>query len=265
MKHDDKSFAPVSEATPAYNTSFAKPEDLAKTRVPAGKLPTITDEIFPGRRYYEYFLQRLRSVLSHKTPVLKVMQIRDAPKPETPEGFPSIEVLISIPGFTLSNPVTGQPLLSQKRFKEFFESWPVQEQFLTWLGRYIADSIPANSPELKLKRKFRSVNVGRTSSLPPRADLQLRYQKLVRQFRTVRTWLRSPSIRNRGLTDDDKRILRSNATPDSCWWLYMVENGDLSLVQIEEGSPESTALLVLSGHYAISEDAIRSRLFRPEK
>jgi hypothetical protein len=204
-------------------------------------------------------------VIASKTPILEVKEIRDVPRPDKAEGFPSIEVVIRIAGLTLTNPVNGNPLLSRERFKEYFESWPVQRGVLLWLGRYIADCIPANSPEVRLKRKFRTVGQGRPSALPPRADMRFRYDQLVRQLGAVQKWLRSRHKGTREFTEKDREGLLNEAPRDSFWWLYLVERRDLTLPQIEDNTPQSTALLILTLHFHTQEDAIRSRLFRPEK
>jgi hypothetical protein len=228
-------------------------------------LATLINEIFPDGRIYEYYLQRLRLVLSTKARPLEVKEIRDIPLPEKPDGFPSIEVVIRIQGLTLNNPVTGRPMLPGAKFKAYFESWPMQEDFLVWFGQYIGESIPADSPEASLKKRFETIKEGRPSCLPPRADLLLVYSKLVRQLQTVKDWLRARPIGNRGRTQADQKTFLKEAPQDSFWWLYLVERGDLSLEQIETNTPKSTAVSVLCLHYGVEEDAIRSRLFRAEK
>jgi hypothetical protein len=231
----------------------------------SGTLATFLDGIFPGRRFFEYYLQRLRLVVGNKTRLLKVTGIRDVPRPENPEEFPGIEVVIRISGLTLRNPVTNLPLLDERTFKEYFESWPVQKAFLDWFAQYIADSIPENGPEALLNRKFATVNEGRPGTLPPRADLLLVYQRLSRQLRATRAWLLSLPKKRQGFTEDDKRNFLSEAPRDSFWWIYLVERGDLTLSQISSNTPRSSALLILTIHYGVEEVSIRSRLFRPEK
>jgi hypothetical protein len=228
-------------------------------------LASLINELFPDGRIYEYYLQRLRLVLSTKARPLEVKEIRDIPLPEKPDGFPSIEVVIRIQGLTLNNPVTGHPMLSGAKFKTYFESWSMQEAFLVWFGQYIGESIPADSPEASLKKRFETIKEGRPTCLPPRADLLLTYRKLVRQLQAVKEWLKARSTGNRGRTEADRRTFLKEAPRDSFWWLYFVECGDLTLKQIEADTPESTAVLLLGFHHGVGEDAIRSRLFRPEK
>lgn len=231
----------------------------------SGTLSTFLDEIFPGRRFFEYYLQRLRLLIGSKTRLLKVTQIRDILRPEQPDAFPSIEVVIRISGLTLNNPVTNRPLLDEKRFREYFESWPVQKAFLDWFAQYIGDSIPENDPEASLRSKFATVHEGRPGTLPPRADLLFVYQQLSRQLRATREWLLSLPKKRQGFTEDDRRNFLSEAPRDSFWWVYLVEGGDLTLSQITSNTPKSSALLILTLHYGVEEDALWSRLFRPAK
>ena len=101
--------------------------------------------------------------------------------------------------------------------------------------------------------------------MPAKADLGMLYQKLIRQLKAVKKWLRDQPQGNRGFTETDKTRLLNDAPKDSYWWRYLVEHNDITLSQISSCTAGDTALLVLTRHYDSEEDAIRTRLFRPEK
>jgi hypothetical protein len=222
------------------------------------------DELIPTRPY-EYMLQRFRLVHTNKTAVLRVVDVRDEPDSIGLDELPSIQVTMRILGFKLFNPVTGRPMLPDNWFRSYFESWPVQKGFLEALAVLIAERIPEDSPEFGLKAKFKTASKGRASKLPPRADLRLIYQKLIRQLNLVRKWLHDQTQGKRGFTEQDKKRLLDQAPKDSYWWLYLVEQNEIALSQISSCTAEDTALLILTRRYGSQEDAIKSRLFRPEQ
>ena len=228
----------------------------------ANKMPTLTDIVFPDQAFYEHFLQRLRIVMAHKTPVLRVSEIREGPKPKSAGEFPSVEVVVQIQGLKLKNPVTGQPLLSEQRLKEYFERWSSQEGFLLWLSEYVADSIPPHSLDARLKKKFLAIKTGRPGRLPTRSDLKVFHDGVVHHLKAVRQWLQER--KGRYSSKQDIRDFLAVADPNIFWWAYLVRNGKISLDQIAEGTAENMAKVILAEHWEVSEESVRSRLFRKE-
>lgn len=227
-----------------------------------GKPISAIDALFPNRAIFEYLLQRLRLVCSSKTRVIEVADIRDLPESDDRDQFPSIEVKLRIRGLKLKNPVTAKSQISETRLKEYFEGDPMQKSFLRWFARYIAESIPPTSPEIRLKRKLGTLQEGRPGKLPPRADLKLMYELAVRQLSAVKDFLwKHPTRNRRELSHQDRQFLEEAST--FFWWRH-VEHDEITLDDIENSSAKSTALQLLMLRYSVEEDALKSRLFRRE-
>jgi len=219
------------------------------------------DALIPDRPF-EYVLQRLRLVSSSKTPLIEVAELRDLPEADDRDYFPSIEVKLRIRGLKLKDPVTAKSLMSETRLKKYFEGEPMQKSFLRWFAKYIADRIPPESPEIRLKKKFGTFQEGLPGKLPPRADLKLMYELIFRQLNAVKAFLRKQPTRNRReLSEQDPQFLSEART--FSWWRH-VEHGEITLGQIEQIPAKSVALQFLMLRYSVEEEALKSRLFRRE-
>ena len=220
------------------------------------------DELIPNRPY-EYILQQLRSVITKRMDILKVIDVVDEPDRIGLDECPSIAVTMRILGLKLINPVNDQPLLPASWFKSYFESWPVQQAFLDTFGQFIGEQISPESPESGLKAKFKTISKGRPGKLPPRPDLRLRYQKLIRQLGAFKKWLSDEG--KRGFSEQEKWRLLSEAPEGWNWWLKLIKDNEIALSRISSDTAENTALFMLTMRYDSGEDAIKSRLLRPEK
>jgi hypothetical protein len=185
---------------------------------------------------YEYFIQRLRLILSSKTHFFEVSEMVDLPTNCDRDQFPCIEVKIRLRGMWLKHPITGKPILSEARIKDCVEGWPMQELFIQRFANYLADTIPAGSSAENLRSQFKTLREGRLGKLPPKADLHLMYRLAV-----------------------DHHFLEK--VTKYFWWSY-VERGDLTLGMIEDMTPRSMALQALMLRYDVEEEALSSRLYR---
>jgi hypothetical protein len=114
-----------------------------------------------------------------------------------------------------------------------------------------------------LKKKFLAIKTGRPGRLPTRSDLKGFHDGVVRHLKAVRQWLQER--KGRYSSKQDIRDFRAVADPNIFWWAYLVRNGKISLDQIAEGTAENMAKVILAEHWGVSEESVRSRLFRKER
>ena len=138
----------------------------------------------------------------------------------------------------------------------------MQESFLDFLANYLADCIPENSPEARLKPKFKTWREGRASTLPPSLDLLLVYQKTLKQVGRIKALLKDLPDADSGFTREQKEWLLTSAPRHLFRWLVYVERGDITLRQIHRNTAQSTTVLILMLQYSIGEDMLRTRMFR---
>jgi hypothetical protein len=238
---------------------------------------SISEEFFPDGRYFEYYLQKIRVILADETPIFEVVEVREGPEAKSTLApnlgpLPSVEVVTRLPGLRLRNPATGQLLISRRRISEIFESPPIQKLVLKGIAQYISESIPTESPEAGLRRKFQSVGEGAPGRLPPRADLKLIYERLVQQVGIAKKILCAlPHRRHQGFDESDAKRFYEAMEKLYCdlhtgrWaWLGLIASHKLDLEQLAKGSPQATAILILQERYAVEGESLRSRLFRKE-
>jgi hypothetical protein len=212
---------------------------------------------------YEYYVQKLRENVSNKKGPFEVAGMVDLPTECDRDQYPCIELRIRLRGMWLKHPITGKPMLSEMRVKDCFEGWPMQELFLMRFAKYLADTIPPGSPAENLKKHFETLQEGRSSKLPPRADLHLFYELARQQLTDVRAWLRNHPTRSaRVVSELDPQFL--SKVTKFFWWPY-VERGDITLEMIESKTPSDLALQVVMWRYDAGEEAINSRLHRRKK
>jgi hypothetical protein len=231
-----------------------------------GKTLSISEAFFPDDRRYEYYLQRLRTVLADQTRAMSVVEIRDAPDSLDPNELPSVEVVIRIAGLKLRNPATGRPLMSEEWLREHFQAWPSQEAFWLALADYLAKSIPENHPEAGLRSKFKEVKSGSPGNLPARADLFVSYQQLSGQLTAAKRWLVARQKRgHKGFSSHDRTEFINLARDAGFSWIEYVRKNDLSLEQIKNWTPKQVAKEILALKYRVDVETIRDRLVRREK
>lgn len=232
----------------------------------AKTLVTVEEEFFPGGGHFEYTLQALRSNFVNGNPAYEVIEVREGPKEEfkiapTLGALPSIEVVLRIPGLHLRNPATGKALLNLERFKAIFLSWPMMEAYWKGFAQYVADSIPADSPEVELKEHFGKLS-GAPSTLPPRADLVVFYRQTLRQLKAVKKWVAGWDKSNRRSKGDRNRQLLEYLQETGWWWSTLAAVDGVPLEDVVLGAPREVAKALLARWYSVSEDAVHSRMFR---
>jgi len=219
-------------------------------------------ELFPEGRIFEYFLQRLRLMISRKEHAFEIAELSDLPEVADRDGFPCIEVKLRVRGLKLTNPATGMPLLSRARLQQCIEGPPMQEAFLKEFAKYVADCIPPSSPERRLKAKFDTLDEGRSGTLPTRADLKLLYDRIKLEVTAIRNYVRkNPSSHSRALSQPNSEAYRE--ANRFTWW-HLIERGRIALETVAADTPSSTALQILGELYGVHEETVRSRLFRRE-
>jgi hypothetical protein len=228
------------------------------------ELPTFIDEVFSDRRFFEYYLQRLRSVVANRVRALRVVGIRDVPDPPDGAELPAIEVVIRIAGLKLRNPATSRPLISSEWLRQHFEAWPGQESYWLALADYIAASIPPTHSEARLRKKFQQIKSGSPGNLPARADLLVWYEQLIGHIKAAKKWLGEQPRAYQGFSAMDKQNFLNAASNPVFWWVRDVEENRISLEQIFEDAPRSTAKHILALKFGVQAETIHSRLFRRE-
>jgi hypothetical protein len=218
------------------------------------------DAVFEHRRFFEYYLQRLRIIAAADIPLFKVTAMCDLPETADPDGFPSIEIKLRMPGIWFDNPVSGKSMLSRRRIQECFDGPVMQAAFRKEFANFIANSIPGNSAEYRLREKFSRLDEGRSGKLPPTADLKVWYDTVKRHVRAIKAYLHKNSSGNRmELSQQDPQFV---AEGRQLFWWNLVERGDIRLEMIATNTPSSTALLVLMLIYGVEDETLRSRLYR---
>jgi hypothetical protein len=214
---------------------------------------------------YENWLQALRFALAGKYRLLAVTRIGQVSDEQAGKGRYFTEVVTGISVPNPRNPKTGRRLLNGEELKSFFESSALQECFLSWLGKQIANSIPANSREEWYKKKFENLRVGRLSKLPPTTYLRLEYKKFILELKLAKDHLDSHERNYQGFKRQDKERLLQFGREHNFEWVPFVENGHLSLEQINDESVQGSAKQLLSLLYDTGADAVHSHLFRPSR
>ena len=225
-------------------------------------LLTAREAFFPGGRIYEYFLQRLRLVASENARVLQVHEIRDIR--DSPGGLPCIEVVLRIPGLKIHNPVTGKPMLSTDWLKRHFEGPVSQQAYLNAFAEYVAESIPTDHPEARLKPKFKHYRDGVPGDLPARADLYVWRDQLVGHLTAAKKWLRGRKRLHQGFGEKDQAAFLKSISHPMFWWAKYVKQGQITLDMIASKSPKHNAKYILALKYDKSYETIRLRLSRKE-
>src|ERR1700674_876194 len=210
---------------------------------------------------YETWLQALRFAFAGKYRLFTLSGIGKVPDEQADGGRYFTEVVIQIYVPNPKHPKTGQRLFSRDELKSFFEGRSVQECFLSWMGKQISASIPANRPEKHYKKKFDNLRVGRLSKLPPADFLRLEYEKFKAELRLAQMRPRKYK-RNNELAKQD---LLTYGRENKFGWVPFVENDRISPEQIYEETVQSIAKQMLSIQYDTREDAVHSRLFRDGK
>lgn len=227
------------------------------------RISTVTTALFPpGRRFYEFYLQRLRFVLANRISAIKVLTIQEAR--ESLGEWPSVQVVLSIAGLKLKNPVTDQPLISTDWMRQHFEDWLSQKAFWQSFAEHIGTTIPDGHPEELLRKKFKQVASCSPGNLPARADLWVEYQELVRDLKVARKFLATQPRQCEGFREVDKQQFLKTASHPHFWWARYVTSDEVSLEQIAKGSPESTAKSILALKHKVKDETVRDRLFRRE-
>lgn len=217
------------------------------------------------REMYETWLQFLRFALAGKYKLFTVTKSGEVSDEQADKGRYCTEVSAQISVPNPRHPKTGRRLLSGEELKSFFEGRAVQESFLLWLGKQIADSIPANNRDVRYKKKFGNLRVGRLSKLPPTSYLRLEHEKFVQELKLARGHLDSYKRNYDGFEEGDKQRLLQFGRENNFSWVSFVENDELSLDQIVKDSVQSSAKQMLSIEYDTSEETVRSRLSRTVK
>lgn len=211
---------------------------------------------------YEYILQKAKKVLADRELVVRVSGVRAGPGTKNPENFPSTIVDLELIGVPFEHPITKKPIISRARLKEFFQSKEMQRSFVTFVCRGVSSTVP-DDPELQnLKRKLENVTEGRPSSLPPRLDLRLLYYELVVQVNIARQIIANIQADRPKLVELINRFV--GEAPFDFWWKHLIVSQGLSIAALTQGSAEAASVMILALAFDVSEEAVCSRLFRPE-
>jgi hypothetical protein len=229
----------------------SEPKDLRELYFPTDK-----------RARYEYILQKAKKVLADQELVVRVSGVRPGPGTSNPENFPSTIVELELIGIPFEHPISKKPIISRERLEEFFQSTEMQRKFVTFVCQGVSSTVP-DDPELRsLKHKLGNVAEGRPSGLPPRLDLLLLYYELIGQVEIARQKLaeiQTGRSRVDGLIDKFVAVV-----PVDFWWVYLIGIQQLTLEALKTGSAEAGSQMILALAFGVSEEAISSRLFRPE-
>jgi len=210
----------------------------------------------------EYVRQRAKKVLSEKTRVVTVHDIRPGPFPTNINEFPSVEIVIRILGIPFEHPVTHQPIIPSTWFEDFFQSAAMQKSFIEQLCRHVAARAPNLDRLNPIKRKLRDISTGRPSKLPPSAELLLIYEELFEQVRLAKKWLEQWRTNHNSLLAMSQKEFLEHFSSKKFWWLKLIETGHLELEQVATDPAYSTSESILAHKYGVKTDAIHSRLYR---
>jgi hypothetical protein len=206
------------------------------------------------RQTYEFILQWLRYAIANRIHLIRVTAIRSPEESVVSEDFPSTEVVIRLLRFPEKGPLTPKAVAC------FLESWPLQQEFLAWCGKQVAEKMTAHSRAMKkLRSGLMNLKVGRAGKLPPRTILLTRYKRLVGEFKALHDEF--PYFAKL-LSDAEREAILEFGRKNSTEWIALVTQGKIGLKQIAKVSPESAAKLSLSEIYGCSDESIHSRLFR---
>ncbi len=229
----------------------SEPKDLHELYFPTDK-----------RVRYEYILQKAKRVLADRELVVRVSAVRPGPSTMNPENFPSTLVELELIGIPFEHPIAKKPIISRERLEEFFQSTEMQRKFITFVCRGVSSTVP-DDPELRnLRHKLANVTEGRPSRLPPRLDLQLLYFELLGQVEIARQMYAEIQT-SRSIVDDLTNRFLAKA-PVDFWWVHLIRIHQLTVDGMAMGSAEAASQMILALTFDVSEEAIRSRLFRPE-
>lgn len=210
--------------------------------------------------HYKDLAELLRFLVSSKQGLLGVRQVRDVVDEIGGNEYPLTEVIVSV---SVPNPrrvADGLRNIPVERYREFFESWPVQKKFLLWLGNFFAESLPNSEAAAKYRRQFEKLATGRPSKLPPNFYLQPQQERLVAQLRITRLFIHDRG--NDHHTDLGRQEFLRFAKENGFDWTRLVEKNELSLTDIVTGNLQGTAHYVLSVLHKVSIEAVRSKLLR---
>jgi len=224
----------------------------------------VLESYFPTdkRVRYEYILQKAKKVLADQQLVVRVSAIRPGPGTTNQENFPSTIVELELLGIPYEHPITKRPIISRERLGEFFEGTEMQRGLVKLVCQEVGSTVP-DDPELQnLKRKLETVTEGRPSALPPRLDLRLLYYELTAQVEITRQKL-SKILVGKPIVDGLIKKFVAEA-PADFWWLHLLVTKQLTIEALMMGSAEAVSVMILALAFDVSEEAIRSRLFRPE-
>ena len=206
---------------------------------------------------YEFALQWLRYALANKLHVISVV--------ETETKFPNVsfaagespftELLVRIPKFPLTGPVT-----TKERLARFLNSWSLQKEFPAMVrGTNRVNHTRYRRSQKKFRKNFARLAVGRLGKLPPRIILKGEYEQLVGQLKLLH--LEFPKL-SCPLEREEMSLIIAFARGSSAPWLRLVDEQTIGLDQIVSSSPQAAAKLILAETYGCSEESIHSRLFK---
>ena len=207
---------------------------------------------------YKFSLEFLRCALARKESLLRVTRIQDVPSPLNAIGSFATEVMIEVQ-LPLKHSRTFWLPVPAKRIEEFFQGREMQESFLRWYGKCLADRIPYKSRAAKLKKSLANLKVGRTGKLPPQILLEAEYERLILEMQSMH--LKFPGCSG-PLSKQEREAILTFGKKASAQWVQFVEKGEIDIDQITKESPQEAAKLILSKKYGCSEDSIHSRLHR---
>lgn len=138
----------------------------------------------------------------------------------------------------------------------------MQRKFVTFVCQGVSSTVPDDPGLRNLRHKLGNVADGRPSGLPPRLDLLLLYYELIRQVETARKKLAEMQT-GRASVDalSDKFVAEA---PVDFWWVHFIRIDQLTIEALTTGSVEAASQMILALAFEVSEEAIRSRLFRPK-
>jgi hypothetical protein len=212
-----------------------------------------------GLSHDKTLAEMLRFFLSIKQGFLSVSQICDVADSVGDDEHLLTQVVVSV---NIPNPKRGDGLryLPVEKYREFFESWPVQKEFLLWVGKLLAESLPNSVEAATYKRKYAKLATGRPSKLPPNFYLRPQLEKVVAQLRAAQLFLTQRDNDHR--TKIGRQKFLAFAKENRFDWSRLVENDQLDLAEIVTGNLRGKAYYVLSLLYDVSIEAVRSRLLR---
>jgi hypothetical protein len=205
----------------------------------------------------------LKYLMSAKHGILKVTNVTDIGDSED-RGNLFTEVTVSIAFPNPQTPNTGVRFIAKDGCRDFFASWPVQREFLLWLGTQFSERLPHDQASAKYKKKFLSLTTGRPPDLPPKFYLTHENEVLGAQLREAKAFLITQEIHRHRPRSKNKLVQEfANFAKDRDFkWARLVESGRLDLDAIAKDDLRGTAHYILSRRYNVSIEAVRTRLLR---